>query len=132
MRYKFRGKSVQYYTWRYGNLIIHEDGSMAITEGADKFGGQLWSMEVIPESVGQWTGMYDKGGKDIYEGDVVVVSDRGLTAKGVVQKRVDGMYYMHPAKQHGRTWGLDPMYNGKTKAIIIGNVIDSPELMEVE
>lgn len=127
---KFRGKSVDYGTWRYGSLIIHEDGSMAITGGANEFSSQLWSSQVHPESVGQWTGLVDRNGKEIFEGDVL----RRDGHQNMFIKFYKGAFCLVSCDPVQRAnWspvtcrGSDIIYRE-----IIGNIIDSPELMEVE
>lgn len=85
---KFRGQSINTVgggrpikEWVYGCLIIDESREDKYRYRIQpKEGDQFYAPPVIPETVGEYTGINDKNGTKIYEGDIVAGTEhRGNT-----------------------------------------------------
>lgn len=146
----FRGKRKDNGEWVYGNLITDgEDVFVLVKENLLKgldVGGWIdgaQSYDVIPETVGQYTGLTDKNGTKIFEGDILRLWGDGYDWNGIV---VFGRTTSDEdnLEDYGYGWQLDqitkdePVY---TKILlwveadgidceIIGNIHDNPELLK--
>lgn len=152
---KFRGKT-QDGEWVYGDLIHSGSDEIAILE----FDAPCLEAvtDVVPESVGQFTGVLDKNGKEIYEGDVLSVREWKNLAfgmfnhdemkdlslddcKGELLKDIKSLVYwdegsMLATEQNGSAYYMCSFWHENTLITqpifdieIIGNIHDNPNLL---
>ncbi len=144
----FRGKNVIGGPWLNGDLIHTTNGKAPMIRTHSKNSGI--SYMVIPDTVGQYTGLKDKNGKRIFEGDILSFPDTG--EEGYEYK--EGYAFTNVATvcwNNGR-WELEDYgdYNSGVMddmevschydfittfriGEVIGNIHDNPELIaEVE
>ena len=128
----FRGKSVDNVKWVYGAIGYHKYRKKYYI--CDE---ELENYEIIPETIGQYTGLKDENEKEIYEGDILYFSYDIFTgdfdtkvAKGIV-KFIDGAFFIKPFEIEGKKvddieteeWFLLYRVNEDTLEVI-GNIYD--------
>jgi uncharacterized phage protein (TIGR01671 family) len=130
---KFRGKNLYNNEWIFGDLIQYESGEMAIfSNKLSQYGYEATEMfnrsKVIPETVGQFTGLLDKNGKEIYEGDILLMGeDEGVRIYNKVGIK-DGCFG-YVGENSGE---LLPFCNYNVTEEVVGNIYDNPDLIKEE
>ena len=140
---KFRGKT-ENNIWKYGSLL--KDNPQKIYYIVDNEDGA--GREVLEKTIGQYTGLKDKNGKEVYEGDIVEFKDVGEEGyeykegfdfdniAQVVYKNgiytlsnfgeTDNSYHATNSTDEERL--EEVLRNGNCK--VVGNIYDNPELLE--
>lgn len=136
---KFRGKSIYDEEWLYGSLVKIEKDRYAVIPPLNdiEIGKSIGMYEVCLETVGQFTGLFDKNGKEIYEGDIVkfhFMTSSPSTTKLFPTAKFFGEIITNKYNQ----WAIfsDGMEIHIENAIkhgeIAGNIYDNPELIKEE
>lgn len=120
----FRGKRIDNGEWVYGNLNYGtiEIENIQDTYFISDFDVNPWDKKfykVIPESIGQYTGLKDKNGQKVFEGDIVRWDEREWG--GTYYELVEWDYDLLDARKND--W--------HEYCEVIGNIHDNPELLEV-
>lgn len=130
--YLFRGKHAwgDSYGWIYGSLI-HAGTYCCILDPDDEddmdypyLDDDLGTIDgratpVIPDTVGEWTGLFDKNGKRIFEGDVV----QDEYEKVAIVSWYNGRYYPFIAFPEYLAWS-------EGRCTVIGNIHDNREFVK--
>lgn len=130
----FRGKRIDNDEWVYGflrcrNYIdVWTPHTWKEEDGSTGEYATVESYQVDPETVGQYTGLTDKNGKKIFEGDIVKFSHPAFNKRriGVISYEMNEAGFVLRYKGN-YCWiaYIDEFYE------VIGNVYNNPELLEV-
>ena len=118
----YRGKRVDTGEWVEGSLIGNDVIVGKIVEfEEDYFCTEFW-YKVDPETVGQFTGIADKKGKKLFEGDVYSMGEKNILYVVIFDKS------QFIGKQVGNR-SLAGLEYWKSDIEIVGSVHDNPELL---
>ena len=122
---KFRGKRVNRREW------VYSTESFVQTDEGICMGLYNEEKDVIPETVGQFTGLYDKDGKEIYEGDIIISEEFKHTCHYVRYMESEAMFVaMIIGSPLDEYCGIRQSWIDKFSKKIIGNIHDNPELLK--
>lgn len=118
----FRGKFGN--EWKYGFLSIEPQG-LVIKEPYKNDSSNVWHIE--SDTIGQYTGLTDKNGTKIFEGDIIDFSDRSDGDRyGVIQYDSEETEFIIICDLFCEGLGR---YHYSRNVEVIGNIYDHPELL---
>lgn len=122
---KFRGKNIHTGEWLYGDY--HREGKTHYITKPEQYLREYAPIEFIVDgkTVGQFTGLLDKNGKEIYEGDVIL--QQAYSGKKPMLVRFEYGAFI-TGEHSGSSTAIRPMLIQK-RCEVLGNIYDNPELI---
>lgn len=127
----FRGKRDYDGKWIHGAYISYSSINEAQSHYIIPKGNRTLFYRVIPETVGQYTGIEDKNGNKIFEGDIVKYSNILFSDKDIIGeiKYRNGSFDFCDGSDDSSVAPLGFVFDDIE---IIGNIYDNPELLRGE
>ena len=127
----FRGKDFLKEEWVYGDLVKTKNFVAIKKTNGDYFR----PTQVSPNTVGQYTGLKDKDGREIYEGDILqYIGKRKDNMNKVYRRKVvfhEGMFALLSKELPAYSaLNYHCMEDGRSAWSVIGNIHDNPELIK--
>lgn len=128
------GNYVQYWFTVFEPLEVE---AIYLPKPDDKGNRGHWVEDILPDTIGQYTGLCDCHGNEIYEGDIVAFDDTPYCVSG---RKYQGTVVMYKGawcvKHYKKCFDVDfypPLFAddfANKKTIILGNIYDNPELIK--
>ena len=129
---KFRAKHIKNGAWLYGDLLQSNEGSVYIGVHGHYIDDGYHFNDMYDETcyvdedtIGQFTGLLDKNGKEIYEGDVIL--QQGYSGKKPMLVRFEHGAFV-TGEHSGSSTATRPMLIQK-RCEVLGNIYENPELI---
>ena len=133
----FRGRDIAG-NWHYGVPLIFTEDYVCITAP------HTFNKAVNPETVGQYTGLTDKNGTKIFEGDIIKQTFRLKQTNGSLEREIISVVEYGISYAYSNVCGVCQRFSdgsgiamlsvmdtrGIVDCEVIGNIHDNPELMK--
>lgn len=142
---RFRGKIIDTGEWVYGYYVHLKDTSRKPMKGRERVTHRIYTgmadtcavsdgydfspswYEVVPYTVGQCTGLYDKDGREIYEGDII------KNCKGKIKLNntftLDN-FEIFEVKYEDASFNISSLSLVTNYIKVIGDIYDNPEMLK--
>lgn len=128
---KFRAKRLDNGEWIYGfynRTYTYEQGYKDCI-----FNHYTGFIEVMPETVGQFTGLLDGNGQEIFEGDIMRIPETEFNIEIIGVVEFDRGSYVVRSFLSGTysslAWAIRERQSGERRGVVIGNIYDNPEML---
>lgn len=121
----FRGKDI-YGKWRYGDLINLTNEIKQICNHTQL--EHAHSVDI--KTIGQYTGLTDKNGKRIFEGDVCKNTKTGEIVSVQWHGTMAGYVWSKRKENNQHLFDFGELFRAHDKYEVIGNIHDNPELLK--
>lgn len=133
-------RGIKFRTWNKlaNRWATHEEQLCEIPVSATVRSPSILTCGCDDFEINSFTGLHDKSGKEIYEGDIVKAWSQGSCGIFQIKWREDGggspMWLLYPAWQNGEMWGISASREQDGKCYdrgleVIGNIWKNPDLL---